>query len=89
MLELTLLPAQGIRFTSWVERDAEALVLMCAWCKRIAVPGSRWLEVEEALQELRLFDETRVPKISHGVCTDCKGQVMESLMRSSMDTQPG
>ena len=43
---------------------------VCAWCKKVR--ASRWLEVEEAVRELRLFDQPRLPRITHGVCPDCE-----------------
>ncbi len=56
-------------------RDTEALLRMCAWCKRIAADGD-WLEVEEAGGRLRLFDRPAVPTITHGICDPCFNSVM-------------
>ena len=47
-----------------------AHVRSCAWCKRIHV-GSEWLEVEDALEPLRIFEMEKLPAITHGICDDC------------------
>ena len=50
----------------------DALLVMCGWCKKVAVPpGPRWVEVEEAVKELNLFHAQRLPGISHGICEPC------------------
>jgi hypothetical protein len=48
-----------------------SFVTMCGWCKRIAVSPRRWLEVEEAVAVLGIFDETHPPQLTHGVCEQC------------------
>lgn len=47
-----------------------AFVTACSWCKRIEADGT-WLEVEEAVRGMRLFDSSSLPQISHGICGDC------------------
>jgi len=48
----------------------EETLTMCGWCDRFLVDG-RWVEVEEAVTRLRLFELPKMPAISHGVCRDC------------------
>jgi hypothetical protein len=55
-----------------------SLVTLCAWCRRIEV-GVRWLEVEEGIRELRLFDVEKVPRITHGICPDCHRMMMDEI----------
>lgn len=43
---------------------------MCAWCKKVNVAG--WVDVEEAVRQLQLFERTHLPQITHGVCPACK-----------------
>lgn len=52
-------------------------VLMCSWCKRVSCP--EWLEVEDAVLRLRLFDEAAVPAITHGMCPDCQRKVQQEI----------
>ncbi|MGC8827572.1 MAG: PAS domain-containing protein, partial [Anaerolineae bacterium] len=51
-------------------------VTMCGWCKRVRLPDDRWVEVEEAIRVLHLFDERAVPQISHGICPECHDRVL-------------
>jgi hypothetical protein len=43
----------------------------CAWCKRIHV-RSEWMEIEDALEPLKLFEMERLPEITHGICDSCQ-----------------
>ena len=58
---------------------SETFVTMCAWCKRIAASPRRWLEVEDGVAALGLFDETRPPQITHGVCEECTVSLHQTL----------
>jgi hypothetical protein len=76
-----------IEFCTWVEREEPFpkpirlldpcaprnpadLIRMCAWYKRIDKEGC-WLEVEDAIEQLRLFDRRALPAITHGICDSC------------------
>lgn len=86
-LTLTISPrASGFRLVSHVERVEErdpqpllgreqatgtgALMRMCSWCKRMDVHGA-WLEVEEAVATLRLFEHAPPPRLTHTMCRTC------------------
>lgn len=56
--------------TEHVERTADKLI-MCGWCKKVILPDGCWVEVEEAVSALDLFDAPRLPIISHGMCHEC------------------
>lgn len=49
---------------------AEEFIVVCSWCRRVEASGC-WLEVELAVRRLELFDKTRQPRISHGICAEC------------------
>ncbi len=53
-----------------VPRDGNALLRMCAWCKKIHVAAA-WLEIEEAIGQLQLFDSRTLPALTHGMCDRC------------------
>ncbi|HZZ77324.1 MAG TPA: hypothetical protein VFE62_02335 [Gemmataceae bacterium] len=55
---------------STVFRDRERLLRMCAWCKKI-YSGHSWLEIEVAIDRMRLFDHVALPTITHGICERC------------------
>jgi hypothetical protein len=46
------------------------MLTMCGWCDRFLVDGE-WVEVEEAVARLGLFELPKLPSIDHGVCPDC------------------
>lgn len=55
--------------------DAEAersreIVQMCGWCKQVKI-GDAWVEVEQAVADLNLFDDLPLPRLSHGMCPAC------------------
>lgn len=85
-MRITQLPDQAVEFRSRILREelrapvrlmeddverTQGWLVMCGWCKKVALPDDRWVEVEEAIQVLQLFDAPRLPKISHGICTEC------------------
>ena len=52
------------------EDRADDLVAVCAWCKRMRV-GTAWLELEAAAEALPLFEDARMPTVTHGICERC------------------
>lgn len=58
---------------------SEALLRSCAWCNRIDVGNSNWVEVEEATDRLRLFELDVTPTLTHGICDDCLKSMTELL----------
>lgn len=55
------------------------VVRICSWCKKVHVPPDSWIEVEEAVERLRLFERHDVPQLSHGICRSCVDRVAASL----------
>lgn len=47
------------------------MIVACSWCRRVAGPAGEWLEVEDAVSKLDLFDIMPLPQISHGICPNC------------------
>jgi hypothetical protein len=94
-MELTMRPwkGEGVEFQTLVLREEArtptilldrasrrggGAVSMCAWCKRVNV-GSEWLEVEDAVAKLQLFQEPVVPELTHGICNSCRAQVEDEM----------
>ncbi len=48
----------------------------CSWCKRVDSAGE-WLEVEEAIDRLHIFERQDMPSLAHGICADC----LEAMQR--------
>jgi len=55
------------------------LLSMCSWCKKVAVGGERWLEVEAALAALAPFNAEFPPGITHGICPHCEADQLHLL----------
>ncbi|MBX3276391.1 MAG: hypothetical protein KF868_00155 [Acidobacteria bacterium] len=49
----------------------ESLLIVCSWCDRVKLPDETWVEVEQAVSRLGLFERETPPKLTHGVCEDC------------------
>lgn len=57
------------------ERNHSGQILtMCSWCKGVQV-GDDWMEIERAVESLRLFSATALPRLSHGICPSCSRRV--------------
>ena len=50
----------------------EQWLTVCAWCKKVDAAG--WVEVEEAMRQLGLSNQARLPRITHGMCPACGGK---------------
>jgi hypothetical protein len=61
-----------------VDRSDE-FVRICGWCKKIYVSEAKLVEVEEAVEELNLFGETKLPQLTHSICPSCKESLTQSL----------
>jgi hypothetical protein len=46
-------------------------VRMCSMCKKVAITGDYWAEVEVAIVSLKLFEKPVLPQITHGFCPEC------------------
>lgn len=91
---ITPLENDGIEFKSCIlkkEKRQEARLLnpnratseefltVCSMCKRIKIDKNTWLEVEDAVNVLHLFNTTKLPKLSHGLCPYCYNSMMEEI----------
>lgn len=49
---------------------SDQLLHVCGWCKKFRIER-QWVEVEDAVSLLDLFDDTVCPRMSHGICDPC------------------
>jgi PAS fold len=95
-LEIRPLAEAGVEFCSRIVRQesrphvallddtaprTDTFLNMCAWCKKVALPDESWVEVEQAVERLKLFEEPVLPQISHGICPACKSEVDRTLRK--------
>jgi hypothetical protein len=62
---------------------SESMVKICGWCMRVQANGS-WIEIEDAIADLHLFETPRVPALSHGMCPTCYNVMMASFDGSAI-----
>ena len=51
---------------------------MCSLCKRIYAYDSIWLELEEGIRRLDVFDSPKAPDLDYTVCPVCIEQARSS-----------
>lgn len=56
----------------------DELLRVCGWCKKVLVGGS-WVEVEQAVEHLQVFERSSVPLTTHGICEPCHEKMTEIL----------
>ena len=81
---VTLLKKERRAFQPLLAADAprsNELLRMCGWCKKVGIEG-RWLEVEDAVRELRLFEQALLPQLTHGICEACCQKMIDTLERA-------
>ena len=61
-----------------IPRDRD-FITICSWCKRVKVGDDEWVEVEEAIARLGLFDRIRLPRLTHGMCPDCSRDLRAAI----------
>lgn len=91
---ITPLENDGLEFKSWIlkkekrqevtllnpnRETSEEFLTACSMCKRIKIDKNTWLEVEDAVNALHLFNTTKLPKLSHGLCPYCYKSMMEEI----------
>jgi hypothetical protein len=54
-------------------------VRICSMCKKIAIFQSIWVEIEEGLTRLRLFEADEMPRLTHSICPDCYQIIIADL----------
>lgn len=57
------------------------LLRMCSWCKRANLGCRQWVDLEEAVVRLRLFEQAPLPQLSHGICEICFASLQKQLLR--------
>jgi hypothetical protein len=62
------------------------LLDVCSWCKRVKAHG-RWVEVEEAIALLHLFERREQPLLTHGICESCH-HFMQTMLADDSKLPP-
>ena len=93
-IEIRLQPDDHVEFESRVlrleSRDpvqlwspeiqrSNQVIIACSWCKKIQVSRNNWMEVEESIAALGLFNAPLLPRVSHGVCPLCAAEIKREI----------
>ncbi|MDX6769184.1 MAG: hypothetical protein SF051_06600 [Elusimicrobiota bacterium] len=70
-------PRPGVRLLAAEGERRGAPLRMCGWCRKVDVEGA-WLEIEDAVARLGLFDAPQ-PPLTHGICADCEAQLDRTI----------
>jgi hypothetical protein len=68
-------------------RRREDSVTVCSWCQRLEV-GGKWLEVEDAVTVLRLFERDDMPVVTSSVCDACERFMLTLLGADAKRPRP-
>ena len=71
-------PRPSVSLLDSTQRRSDELLRSCGWCERILV-GDKWVEVETAIERLRLFEQSELPGLTHGICDECLAR-MEAVV---------
>lgn len=52
---------------------------MCSWCNKFYVSSQGYVELEEAIERLKLMEHDILPKITHGICQDCLATLVDEV----------
>ncbi len=50
----------------------------CGWCYRIDIDGN-WIHVEDAVGKLGMFEFSRLPQMTHGICKYCFAGMLKDV----------
>lgn len=48
---------------------------ICSWCGLVKLDDARWVEIEEAVARLQIYQREVLPHLSHGICEGCYREV--------------
>ena len=63
-------PRPPVRILQADTPRTEQFIKICSMCKKVFV-DDEWVEIEEALIRMKLFEQERLPQLTHGLCNSC------------------
>ncbi len=80
--ESRIIRTEARKPVAWLDPEARRsneFLRICSMCKKIAVSSTEWVEVEVAVERLKLFHAEVMPQFTHGMCPSCFSAAMEEL----------
>jgi hypothetical protein len=71
-------PRAAVELMDKAATRSDAQLTICGWCMRVPVSGT-WVEIEEAIPALGLFEASAMPQLSHGMCPRCYNTMLTTL----------
>ena len=59
------------------EDEDNSLLRMCSWCNKVDIDKDTWVELEQAIDKLNLFEKPTMRKITHTICCACQKKLLE------------
>lgn len=60
-------------------QKSDQFVTICSWCMKIKTGDQQWLEAEQAIRHLGLFEQAPTPQLTHGICPACYENMMKDF----------
>ena len=62
---------ENIELLNYNREHSDKLLRVCSMCKKIEIKENLWDEVEVAIKVLKLFNQKKLPMLTHGLCPFC------------------
>jgi hypothetical protein len=76
-------PRDPVRLLAEKTPPARESIPCCSWCNRLSLPNGEWVEVEDAVQALKLFEVDPLPHLTPRLCDACSVNVRKVAARLS------
>lgn len=64
-------PRSSVKLLDTETPRSTEFVTVCSMCKKIKVRSEQWVEIEEGLAQLKIFEDAVMPQLTHGLCRSC------------------
>ncbi len=61
---------------------------LCSWCSRMLDAEGQWVELEDGLAAMRLFEARVLPLLSHGMCPRCYDAMVSTVADMRLGSMP-
>jgi len=77
---ITVEPRASVNLLDKGISRSNSFVTLCGWCNKVKLEDPlKWVEVEVAISELKLFNSPELPHLSHGICPSCLSETKKSI----------
>ena len=73
----------SVRLLEQAHSHVSTFLPVCSWCKRVKLDQGVWVEAEAALEKIGPFYGDDLPKLTQGICEECKERILNQLEKES------